>query len=353
VTGYLKLTAYVGERQRSGSRFVAEAMLDLFADRRVANSVMMRGVTGFGAHHVLRTDESLSLSEDPPLTIAALDTETVISALAGDVATLMPHGLITIERARLVSGVEALSSDTGSVRLTVALGRNRRVGKSPAFAAVCDLLYEHRFDGATALLGVDGTVGGQRRRAQFFSRNLDVPLAVIAVGTVEQARAVLPDLRAMLTNPLLVAERIRVCKRDGMLFQRPPALPATDSQGRPLWQKLTIHSCESTGHDGQPIHRAIVRELRRQRAATGATVLRGVRGFQGERAPRGDRFFQWGRQVPVTTIIIDTPERIARSFDLVDEITADHGLVTCEMVPALLGLGGPRPRGGLEPAVYP
>jgi len=43
----------------------------------------------------------------------------------------------------------------------------------------------------------------------------------------------------------------------------------------------------------------------------------------------------------VVTIIIDTPERIARSFDIVHELTADHGLVTSEMVPAVLSIAGP------------
>jgi PII-like signaling protein len=114
-----------------------------------------------------------------------------------------------------------------------------------------------------------------------------------------------------------------------------------------------IHTSEATRHDGQPIHRAIVRQLRQQRAAMGATVLRGVWGFHGDQAPHGDRFVQWGRQVPVTTTIIDTPDNIARSFDLVDELTAEHGLVTCETVPALLTLDGPQSRGGLELAVYP
>jgi len=353
VTDYLKLTAYFGERQRSGSQFVAEAMLDLFTERCVDTSIMLRGITGFGTHHVLRTDESLSLSEDPPLAVVALDTDAVISNLAGDIAALMQHGLITVERTRLVDQPAAIASDTGSARLTVALGRNRRIRRTPAFAAVCDLFYQHRFAGATALLGVDGTADGQRRRARFFSRNRDVPLAIIAVGSTDQARAALPDLQNTLVRPLVVTERIRVCKRDGVLLDRPPALPATDSRGRPLWQKLMIHSSESARHDGQPVHRAIVGRLRQQRAAMGATVLRGVWGFQGDRSPRGDRFIQWGRQVPVTTIVIDTPENIARSFDLIDDITAQHGLVTCETVPALLALVGGERRGGLEPAVYP
>lgn len=353
MTGHLKLTAYLGERQRSGSRFAAEAMLDLFTERCVASSIMLRGVTGFGARHVLRTDESLSLSEDPPISIAAVDTDAVIGALAADVAALLPRGLITVERARLLGEPDTVPLDAGAVRVTVGLGRNRRIGNAPAFAAVCDLFHRHHFAGATALLGVDGTLDGHRRRAHFFSRNRDVPLVIIAVGTAEQARAALPDLQAMPIHPLVTAERIVVCKRDGVLLQQPPVLPATDNHGRPLWQKLMIHTSEATRHDGQPIHRAIVRQLRQQRAAMGATVLRGVWGFHGDQAPHGDRFVQWGRQVPVTTTIIDTPENIARSFDLIDELTAEHGLVTCETVPALLTLGGPGPRGGLEPAVYP
>lgn len=353
MTDHLKLTAYLGERQRSGSRFVAESMLDLFTERGVASSIMLRGVTGFGARHVLRTDESLSLSEDPPISIAALDTETVIGALAADVAALMPRGLITVEHARLAADAADVPSGTESARLTVGLGRNRRIGNTPAFAAICDLFHRYDFAGATALLGVDGTLDGHRRRAHFFSRNLDVPMVIIAVGTADQARAALPDLQALPIHPMVTVERIAVCKRDGVLLQRPPALPATDGHGRPLWQKLMIHTSEATRHGGQPIHRAIVRQLRQQRAAMGATVLRGVWGFHGDQAPHGDRLIQWGRQVPVTTTIIDSPENIARSFDLVDELTAEHGLVTCETVPALLTRGDPQSRGSLELAVYP
>ncbi|MGH3967126.1 MAG: DUF190 domain-containing protein, partial [Mycobacterium sp.] len=70
----LKLTAYFSERQRTASDttvrqgFLADAMLSLFGSQEVATSVMLRGIARFGPRHVLRTDESLSLSEDPPVT---------------------------------------------------------------------------------------------------------------------------------------------------------------------------------------------------------------------------------------------------------------------------------------------
>ncbi len=82
---YLKLTAYFAERQRAGSRFLAEAMLDLYADREVATSVMLRGIASFGPRHVIRSDQSLTLSEDPPVAIAAVDTAETIGALVDDV----------------------------------------------------------------------------------------------------------------------------------------------------------------------------------------------------------------------------------------------------------------------------
>jgi len=49
------------------------------------------------------------------------------------------------------------------------------------------------------------------------------------------------------------------------------------------------------------------------------------------------------------TIIVDTPEHIAQSFHIVDELTNEAGLVTSEMVPAVASLAEGEPvRGGLR-----
>ena len=82
----LKLTTYFAERKRVGSRFLAEAMLDLFAERRVATSAMLRGISGFGHRRIIRSDESLSLSEDPSVALVAVDDPDTINGLAGEVA---------------------------------------------------------------------------------------------------------------------------------------------------------------------------------------------------------------------------------------------------------------------------
>jgi PII-like signaling protein len=61
---------------------------------------------------------------------------------------------------------------------------------------------------------------------------------------------------------------------------------------------------------------------------------------------------QLTRQVPVTTIVVDSPERIAASFDIIDALTDRHGLVTSELVPALVSIDAGERRGGTALARY-
>ncbi|HEY0718673.1 MAG TPA: DUF190 domain-containing protein [Streptosporangiaceae bacterium] len=331
-TDGLKLTSYFGERQRSGGQLVADALLSLYGQREVAASILLRGAEGFGLKHRLRTDRSLTLSEDLPLTAIAVDRRDRIEALTTEAIRLTASGLVTLERARLLTGdfngQEAVGSG-GAAKLTIYLGRQDRVDRTPAFVAVCDLLHRRGIDGATALLGVDGTAHGRRARAAFFSRNADVPMMVIAVGAEERISRVLPELGALLARPLATVERVVVCKRDGQLLARPP----TAGTAATAWQKLMVYTSEAARHEGQPIHRAIVRRLR-SAGLSGATTQLGIWGFHGDHAPHGDRLLQLSRHVPAVTSVIDTPARITAAFAVIDELSAEAGLVTCEHVPA-------------------
>ncbi len=345
---YLKLTTYFGERERARSdvagraaphnRLLADALLDLYGSTEVATSIVLRGIASFGPRHQMRSDRSLSLSLDSPIAVAAIDTADKIAGLADEAVAMTTRGLVTVERAALVGASDSTMPDTA--KLTVYVGRQDRVAGRPASHTICDLLHHHGFSGASAFLGVDGTDHGQRRRARFFSRNVDVPVMIIAVGTGPQVDDAIADLKGMPGNPLCTVERVQLCKRDGHLLARPAALPPTDGDGRPLWQKLTIYTSEATLHDGVPIHRALMRRLYEADAMSGATALRGIWGFHGDHAPHGDKLIQLSRRVPVMTTVIDTPARIAAGFDIVDELTTEHGLVTSEMVPALVAVDG-------------
>jgi PII-like signaling protein len=331
----LKLTIYFGERDRSGDHFLADALLDLFGRERLATSVLLRGTEGFGAKQRLQTQRLLTLSEDLPVVAVAVDSRQRIEALLPEVTSLTGDGLVTLERARLLSGgFDGEVQLPGPAKLTVYCGRGELVLELIA------LLHRRGVAGATALLGVDGTAHGERRRARFFGRNLDVPLMVISVGDGERIAAVLPEIGALLRRPLVTLERITVCRRDGAALAEPGSAPGT-------WQKLMIYTSEQARHGRHPLHVALIRRLREEHAS-GATALRGFWGYHGDHAPHGDRLMSLRRHVPVVTVVVDTPERTRRWFEVVSELTAETGLVTSEMVPAFRATGPGLVEGGLE-----
>ncbi|HEX5525915.1 MAG TPA: DUF190 domain-containing protein [Solirubrobacterales bacterium] len=313
----LKLTVYSGERERAGEGLLGDALFDDFARHDVHTSVLMRGVEGFGLRHHLRTDRLLTLSEDLPLVAVALDECARIEAVLEELPGPVDRGLVTLEPARIVLG-----SGDGEVKLTVYLHRHQRVGGVPAFVVACDVLRRHGIAGATALLGVDGTMGGARRRARFLSANADVPMMVVAVGDAEPIAGALDELDRMLRSPLTTFEPVRVCKRDGELLARPA------EEG---WQRLTLYSSESATVGGHAVHHELIRRLRRE-GARGATALRGIWGYHGDHAPHGDRLLQLRRRAPIVTTVVDEADRIAAWFEIADELTPQRGLLTSERV---------------------
>jgi PII-like signaling protein len=324
-SGALKLTTYFGEHDRVDGQFLADALLDVCERHALRLSVLLRGAEGFGVRHRLQTERLLTLSEDLPVVGVAVDTRERVEAALADVVSIFGHGLITLERARLVDGPETATELPGSVKLTVYAGRR----EAPGVAGIVSELHACGLDGATVLLGVDGTVEGTRRRARFLARNVDVPAMIVAVGEAERVLLALERLRGRL----MTVERVTVCKRGGALLAPPP--PVSEAG---VWQKLMVHAGEGARFDGHPLHVALIRRLR-EAGAAGATALRGVWGFSGAEVPHGDRFWSLRRHVPVVTVVVDAPDRVARWFDVVDEVTASAGLVTAELVPAWRATG--------------
>lgn len=337
----LKLTTYFGERSRVRGRLLADELLDIHARHGIRSSILLRGIQGFGAKHRRRTDRLLTLSEDLPLVSVAVDARERIDALLGDVSAIGQEGLMTLERAR-ICGAEIEPADLSqgpgeAVKLTIYLGRHERVGGSPAFAAVCQTLHDSGVAGATVLLGVDGTRHGHRQRARFFASNASVPLMVMTVGDAQPIGKALTRLEQTLSEPLFTIERVRVCKRDGVLLGAPHDQSAAGEHNTDRRQKLTIITSEAARHENRSVYLELVRRLRMANAA-GATSLRGIWGFHGDHAAHGDRLLSIRRHVPVVTVAIDTPDRIEALFDIVDELTRERGLVTSELVPATSAL---------------
>jgi PII-like signaling protein len=352
--GGLKLTVHFGEGDREGRHLVSDLLMGLLADHGVLASALMRGVEGFGRKHALRTDRILTLSEDLPLVAIAVDRAERIEALLGGVSALVRTGLVTLERVAILEGPHAEDAPADlpgerHTKLTLYCGR----GPRRVVPAALDLLREAGVPGATALLGLDGTILGGRRRGRVLSGNGGVPAIVISVGRREAMAGVLAGLRALAGEHVVTAERVHVMRRAGQALGELPATPAADRAGLGIWQRVSVFSGEQARWDGGPLHARLVRRLREEGAA-GATVLRGFLGYSDDLRIHADRLLSVRRHTPVVVSLIDTPDAIARLWPVVVRATAATGLVTCEAIPAFHALGPGEARyGGLAPARIP
>ena len=355
----LRLAVYFGERDRLQGHLASDVLLDLYESHGLRTAILVRATEGFGIKHQLHTQRMLTLSEDLPLVSVAVDTPECIEAVLPALRSVVPGGLVTLERARLVTGsaadVPVAERLHDEAKLTLYLGRQDRIEAQSASGWVVDVLRRHGVAGATVVVGVDGMRDGLRQRARFFSRNADVPVMVISVGTGDAIARALAELRERLERTLMTLERVRVCKRDGRTEAEPDDVPEVDPNGLGIWQKLTVYAGEQTRHGKHPLYIELIHRLRLEGAA-GATAVRGVWGYSGDHAPHGDTLAAVRRRVPVVLTIVDRPAAARRWWQLVDDVTGTAGLVTSEVVPAFHAVGPGIARGGLHlarPARWP
>ena len=351
----LKLTVYFGERDRAGGDLAARRLGELFAREGVRLAVLLRGIEGFGLKHALQTHRVLTLSEDLPLVWVAIDTPERIHEVTRQVDQLLPHGLVTLERAQVGDRAADLAIDgEEAAKLTIYCGRGERSNGALAYHAVVDRLRDRGVEGASVLLGVDGVRSGIRRRPRLIGTNRDVPVMIIAVGSRERLAGALPALDEMLDRPLLTLERVRILKQDGVPVAPLLTPPAEDPEGLGLWHKVMVF----TGEDAQapgghgPLYAELLRALKRA-GAGGGTVLGGVWGYSGSGPAHGDRFFSLRRRVPVVCVCVDRPQRVAELWPTIDAMTSHSGLVTGEFVPAFRAAGPNGRVGGLQLAEIP
>jgi PII-like signaling protein len=84
---------------------------------------------------------------------------------------------------------------------------------------------------------------------------------------------------------------------------------------------------------GRALYTELTRRLRKAGAA-GVTTIRGHWGFSSDEPAYGDKFARLTSYAPTYTTYIDQPGKVAQVWPVIDELTAEHGIVTSLFVPA-------------------
>ena len=354
MTEGLKLWVYFGDSQLTRADLTSDALMDALARRHVAVAALCRGIEGFGLGRRIHTERFPDISTDLPLVACAVDSRERIQALLDDVDGVVADGLVTLEYARFARGEEVAKADFPrkpglAAKLTIYCGRLERaaVGRRPAYREAVEVLRRHGAAGATTLLGVDGTYHGWRRRATLFSPRREAPLMIISVGSRETLAAALPDLSEALKWPLVTLEGIAQLKHDGEQLEELPTSPDLDPHGLAVWQTIRVYTRQSAQANGRALYTELTRRLR-EAGAAGVTTIRGHWGFSSDEPPHGDKFARLTSHAPTYTTYIDRPSKVAEVWPIIDELTAEHGIVTSLFVPAYRERRGERVGGGLR-----
>jgi len=100
------LRIFIGESDKIGNINVYEKIISVARKNNLAGATVYRGIIGFGKNSIIHTSKIFALSNDLPLVIEIVDSETKIDAFIPKVKDIFEKadsgGLITIEKAEII-----------------------------------------------------------------------------------------------------------------------------------------------------------------------------------------------------------------------------------------------------------
>lgn len=349
----LKLSVYYGESVTAGPLLASEALMRGLERRGIAFATVLRGIEGFGINRRIHAQRFPDVSTDLPLLAMAVDARRRIEAALDDVDRAVPRGLVTLEHARLASGADVARAEFPggpgrAAKLTIYCGSDERVRGRPAYREAVAAMRRHGATGAIVLGGVDGVLGGRRRKARVFA-TAAAPMVIISVGPADLLCRSLPQLAELMPAPLVTLEAIAQVKHDGELLEPPPSVAGATGGDGDVWQTIRVYTRRTAEVHGNPLYNELTRRLR-EAGAAGATTVLGEWGFSSDEPPHGDKLGRVASHRPTYTVCIDRPSRIKELWPVIDDLTAEHGIVTSLFVPGYRERAGNTARGSLRVA---
>lgn len=101
-TGLL-VRIYLGESDAWHGKPLYQAIVERLRERGLAGATVLRGIEGFGAQQHLHSTRILSLSQDLPILIEAVDREEKVRAILPELDEMLGDGLITLEKVEIIT----------------------------------------------------------------------------------------------------------------------------------------------------------------------------------------------------------------------------------------------------------
>jgi PII-like signaling protein len=324
----VELTVGFGAARKVASRWLRESLLEECERRRLRVGEIVPAVEALDGSGQVRTE----LDEfDPPVVLLAVDTRAAIAQLIDSLLALNGDldGSVAPVQVLFRTGEVLHELGTSPVQLTIHCRRGHTRHDPHGFAGVLDVLRGHGVAGATAIAGREGAVAGELHRRHLLSAPDDLPAVVITVDRADVLARVAPALLALDQIELMTVKVVALCKARGRRW--PP--PAATGDSRTL-SRLTLYVGEDVIHQWR-LGQASLIKRGRQAGARRVTLLRGRQGYAlGDPLRPAGGWFAHGRS-PMIAIVIDTPDRASRWFELIDDLTGDEGLLTHDFVTAI------------------
>lgn len=98
----LLVRIFVGESDRWDGVPLYEAIVQRAREKGLSGATVLRGIEGFGAHHLIHTARILRLSEDLPIVIEIVDQKEKIDGFLPELDAMITEGLVTLEPVQVI-----------------------------------------------------------------------------------------------------------------------------------------------------------------------------------------------------------------------------------------------------------
>lgn len=100
------LLVYVDETDTWGTTPLYEAIVRRLRQLGIAGATAQAGIMGFGSHKKVHHKRLFGVSDDRPVTIAAVDNEEKLRAAVPEIRSMVQEGLLMLMDVEVIPGTE-------------------------------------------------------------------------------------------------------------------------------------------------------------------------------------------------------------------------------------------------------